>query len=188
MPKLSWLALLLLMSFMGTGVSGVENDFLSECRTVVKQFGGELKKELLVSLNKGGPLTAISVCSQKAPAIAEELSHKRGWKIARTSLKFRNPRNAPDIWEQTILESFTERSASGEVPGEMEHYEVLTVEGVQVFRYMKAITVVEPCLTCHGQQIADDLKSKLQELYPADQAIDFSVGEIIGAFSISMPM
>ena len=178
----------LMMSLMATVVFAVDNDFLAESRTVVKQFGGELKKELLASLKEGGPVNAISVCNQKAPAIAEELSRERGWTITRTSLKPRNPRNAPNTWEQRTLELFAERKASGEDPGSMENYQVMTVDGKQVFRYMKAIPVAEPCLTCHGQQVSPYLKSRLQELYPEDRAIDFSVGEIIGAFSISIPM
>ena len=188
MHKVSLLAILLIIAFMVTDVLSVENDLLSESRKVVKQFGGELKGELLSSLKEGGPLNAVSVCSQRAPAIAENISQGKSWKIARTSLKFRNPEHAPDIWEQRTLESFEERRAKGEDVGKMEHYEVLAVEGKQVFRYMKAIPAGEPCLTCHGKQIPGDLKTKLKELYPEDQSIGFSPGEIIGAFSISRSM
>ena len=188
MQRVSRLAILLMLSLMATGAFAVENDFLSESRTMVKQFGGELKGELLASLKKGDPINAITVCSQKAPAIAEYLAHGQNRVIARTSLKPRNPGNAPDLWERSTLELFAERKARGEDVGQMEHYQVLTVEGQQVFRYMKAIPVAEPCLTCHGQQITPELKSKLLELYPKDRAVGFSVGEIIGAFSISMPM
>jgi len=139
MHKVSWLASLFMMSLMVTGVFADEYDFLSESRKVVKQFGGELKQELLAALNEGGPVTAISVCSQKAPVIAEELAAGKSWTIARTSLSVRNPRHAPDMWQQKTLESFAERKASGEDPGKMEYYEVVTVEGKDVFRYMKAI-------------------------------------------------
>ena len=188
MHKVSWLASLFMMSLMVTGVFADEHDFLSESRKVVKQFGGELKQELLAALNEGGPVTALSVCSQKAPVIAKKLAAGKSWTIARTSLTVRNPRNTPDMWQQKTLESFAKRKASGEDPGKMEHYEVVTVEGKDVFRYMKAIPVVEPCLTCHGQQLTYDLKSRLNELYPEDQATGFSVGDIIGAFSVSMSM
>ena len=70
----------------------------------------------------------------------------------------------------------------------MEHYEVLNVDGKKVFRYMKAIPAGEPCLACHGKQVPHDLNAKLEELYPEDQSVGFSVGEIIGAFSIRMSM
>lgn len=188
MHKISLLAVLLTMTFMSTEVFSVENDLLSESRKIIKQFGGELKGELLSTLEEGGPLNAISVCSRKAPEIAEKMSQGKSWEIARTSLKYRNPDNAPDNWEQTVLESFEERNAKGEAVGKMEHYEVLNVDGKKVFRYMKAIPVDEPCLTCHGKQIPHDLNAKLEELYPEDQSVGFSLGEIIGAFSIRMSM
>ena len=188
MPKISLLAILLTMTFMSTEVFSVENDLLSESRKIIKQFGGELKRELLSSLDTGGPLNAVSVCTQKAPEIAEKMSQGKSWEIARTSLKYRNPDNAPDIWEQRALESFEERNVKGEAVGTMEYYEVLNIDGEKVFRYMKPIPVGEPCLTCHGQQIPHDLNAKLEELYPKDQSVGFSLGEIIGAFSIRMSM
>ncbi|MGD9018940.1 MAG: hypothetical protein PVF84_01745, partial [Desulfuromonadales bacterium] len=79
MHKVSWLASLFMMSLMVTGVFADEHDFLSESRKVVKQFGGELKQELLAALKEGGPVTALSVCSQKAPVIAEELAAGKSW-------------------------------------------------------------------------------------------------------------
>ena len=188
MHKISLLAILLTMSFMVTEALSVENDLLSESRQIVKQFGGELKGEMLSSLKEGGPINAISVCSQRAPAIAETISQGKDWKVARKSLKFRNPDNAPDTWEQKILESFEERRAKGEDVGRMEHHEVLNVEGKQVFHYMKAIPVGEPCLTCHGKQIQQDLKTSLKDLYPEDQSTGFSLGEILGAFSVTISM
>lgn len=188
MHRISLLAIVLTMAVMVTEAFSVENNLLTESRQVTKQFGGELKAELLSSLEEGGPLNAISVCSQKAPGIAEQLSQGRNLIIARTSLKFRNPENAPDMWEQRILLSFEERRVNGEAVGDMEHYEDLTVDGKQVFRYMKAIPVGEPCLTCHGTQIPRDLQTRLNELYPEDQSVGFSLGEILGAFSITLPM
>ena len=74
MHKISLLAVLLTMTFMSTEVFSVENDLVSESRKIIKQFGGELKGELLSTLEEGGPLNAISVCSRKAPEIAEKMS------------------------------------------------------------------------------------------------------------------
>lgn len=188
MYKVSLLAIFLTMSFMVSEVLSVENNLLSLSRKVVKQFGAEMKGELRSSLKTGGPLNAISVCSQKAPAIADSISQRENLKIGRTSLRTRNPDNAPDIWEQKTLESFVQRSTIGEDVGEMEHYEVMTLDGQKVFRYMKAIPAGEPCLTCHGQQIQPDLKAELDILYPKDLSTGFALGEIIGAFSIRIPM
>lgn len=188
MYKSSFLVILLTMSFAVATVSSAEDERLYESRKIVKQFAGELKGELISSLKAAGPLNAISVCSQKAPEIANNISQEQGWKITRKSLKFRNPENAPDAWERRTLESFEKRKTNGEDVGKMEHYEVLNDEGKQVFHYMKAIPVGEPCLTCHGKQLAPELKAKLKKLYPEDQSNGFSLGEVIGAFSISKSM
>lgn len=187
MLKILPFVILLTLSF-GVSPGYTSEDPVAQSRAVVKQFGGQLKTELLATLKEGGPVNAIPVCSQKAPAIAAGLSQDTGWDISRTSLKARNPKNNPDPWEQTILESFQQRRASGEDPQKMEHHEVLTMEGKRFFRYMKAIPVGQPCLTCHGEQIDPGLKAKLTEFYPEDRATGYSPGEIIGAFSIIRDM
>ena len=185
MRKASLLIIFLTGCFGVVSSYAIEEDRISESRMVIKQFASELKGELIVNLKEGGPINAISVCSEKASMIADRISQEKGWKIGRVSLRLRNPRNAPDAWERKALEAFEESSIKGADIKTLEYYETLNEGGKQVFRYMKAIPVGEPCLTCHGKQIELDLKAKLKEVYPGDQAIDFSFGEIIGAFSIS---
>ena len=160
---------------------------VARSRQAVKEFAGKLKGELLAALEEGGPVSAVSVCSEKAPAIAGGISRDKGWEIGRTSLRIRNTENAPDSWERKTLESFEERRKSGEDLTKMEHSEVVTANGKSVFRYMKAIPVGKPCLTCHGKDIVPDLAAKLKELYPEDRATGFSLGEIRGAFTITQP-
>ena len=110
----------------------------NESRAAIKEFMGSLKGELKAALKEGGPVKAINACNAKAPAITMAQSSKRGWQIGRTSLKLRNPDNAPDAWEKSVLEKFEARKAAGEDPKKMEHYEVVTQDGKQLFRYMKA--------------------------------------------------
>ena len=42
-----------------------------------KQFASELKGELIVNLKEGGPINAISVCSEKASMIADRISQRK---------------------------------------------------------------------------------------------------------------
>ncbi len=163
-------------------------DPVAESRKTVKQFAGKLKGELLSALEGGGPIKAVTVCSEKAPKIADRISGETGWEVGRTSLRVRNPGNAPDGRERQTLEDFEERRKKGGDLAKMEHSEVVTEDGKSSFRYMKVIPVGEPCLTCHGKDIAPDLASKLRELYPEDRATGFSLGEIRGAFTITGPM
>ncbi len=160
-----------------------------QSRAVIKEFAGALKAELKRAIKKGGPLEAITVCSSVAPAIARHQSIKYGWQVGRTSLKPRNPDNAPDSWEKSVLEKFEARKKAGENPGKMEYFEVVEQNGKKEFRYMKAIPVKKkPCLACHGTNIKPDIAAALDKRYPKDQARGYKAGDIRGAFSITQPM
>jgi hypothetical protein len=157
-------------------------------RTTAKEFMQTLKQELQAGMQDGGPVNAISVCNLSAPAIANTYSVRNGWDVGRTSLKLRNPANAPDAWERSVLESFEERKAAGENPAKIEHYEVVSQDGVRELRYMKAIPTAELCLVCHGENIDTVTQARLDTLYPEDQARGYKAGDIRGAFSISQPL
>lgn len=151
----------------------------------IKEFGGQLKGELQKAMKAGGPLNAISVCSEKAPAIASEVSKKHKLRIARTSLKTRNPGNRPDEWELKVLNQFEQRKAKGENPGKIAYAEIVNTNGKKVYRFMKAIPTGQLCLNCHGTKVKPEVMSKLKSLYPDDQATGFKAGDIRGAFTVS---
>lgn len=159
-------------------------------RAVVKAFMGELLGELQAAMQDGGAVNAIAVCNTKAPEIAAKAGSERGWRVARTSLKPRNPDNAPDAWETAVLKKFEARKAAGEDPAQIEYSEVVTVKAKKQFRYMKAIAIPQyaPCLQCHGKEIAPEVRAKLKALYPKDRATGYGTGDIRGAFTISQPM
>jgi len=159
-----------------------------ESRKVVKAFMGKLKSELQQAMKAGGPVRAIEVCRNKAPLIAGEMSQQTGWRVARTSLKYRNPNNAPDAWEQLVLKEFEARKAKGEDVRKLEHAEIVTVDGQKQFRYMKAIPTGKVCLKCHGEKLDPAVEKTLNQFYPHDKARGFRVGDIRGAFTITQPM
>ncbi|MBJ7533548.1 DUF3365 domain-containing protein [Rhodomicrobium vannielii ATCC 17100] len=159
-----------------------------EARGIVGRFADKLKGELVGAMKEGGPVAAISVCNTAAPAIASEAS-TGGWIVRRTSLKLRNPATAPDAWEAETLARFDAAKAGGADPTKLERAEVLDNGGQRTFRYMKAIpTAAEPCLACHGTNLAEPVKAKLAELYPDDKATGYSAGDIRGAFTLTKPL
>ena len=160
----------------------------TDSRAVVKQFAEELKGELVAAMQSGGPIAAVGVCNSRAPQIAAQASERTGWRVGRTSLKIRNPANAPDAWERSVLEDFEKRKAAGEDPQTLEYYSVVEQDGGQQFRYMKAIPTGELCLACHGSSLQPKLAEKLDALYPQDKARGFKAGDIRGAFTIIQPM
>lgn len=157
-------------------------------RAVAKAFGEDLRTQLVAALKSDGPLAAIEVCNVTAPQIAADQSRDSGWSVGRTSLRLRNPENAPDAWERGVLESFEARKAAGEDPKTLERWEVTESGEGRVFRYMKAIPTAEPCLACHGGDLKPAVAAKLDELYPEDRARGFAIGDIRGAFTIVQPM
>ena len=160
---------------------------VAEARELVKQFGGTLKGELQAAMKAGGPTAAIEVCKTRAPAIAAELSGGE-WTVARTSLKPRNPNNAPDAFEARVMEQFEAAKAEGKPVQTLEYTEVVETETGPVFRYMKAIPTQGLCLTCHGSDLSEPVKTKLDALYPQDKARGYSEGDIRGAFTLRHSM
>ena len=43
------------------------------------------------------------------------------------------------------------------------------------------------CVTCHGSTLAPDLETKLDELYPNDQARGYVAGDFRGVFWAELP-
>jgi len=150
---------------------------------LVTKLGAALKQAMADS----GPEGAISVCRDTAPLLAGSLSRQTGWKVARVSLKTRNPMiGQPDAWEQEVLYRFDEAAASGKDPARMEFSEIVTEPEGRYFRFMKALPVKPLCLTCHGTEktIPATVRARLQQDYPNDRATGYYAGQIRGAVTI----
>lgn len=161
----------------------------AQAKEIVQQFAGKLQGELQAAIKSGGPVKAIEICQERAPAIARELSDQTGWDVGRTSLKPRNPAlNAPDDWERAVLVRFDERQQAGEDVKPMAHAEVVDTGGGKALRFMKAIPTGDVCLACHGTDLTADVARALDAAYPDDQARGYSAGQVRGAFTLSRPL
>ena len=162
------------------------NPAAEEAKTLIKEFAGTLKDELQAAIKAGGPISAIAVCKDRAPAIAADLATRSGWEVKRTSLKPRNlALDTPDAWERQVLNRFEERKTAGEAADTLAFGAVADDAGTKRFRFMKAIPTGEVCLACHGKDINPDVASALDAAYPQDQARGYALGDIRGAFSVS---
>jgi len=153
----------------------------------VKQLGGHLKKEM----KSNGPVSAIKVCKDIAPDIANNLSLENGWRITRVSTKPRNSLlGTPDLWERETLASFKSRADKGESYKAMSKAEVVDEAGKSYLRFMKPLTIKPVCLNCHGsdEKIPPAVKNNLDTLYPFDQARGYKTGDLRGAVSIKQPL
>lgn len=158
---------------------------------VASAFITELGQALKTELAEGDPVAAIAVCRDIAPAIANRLSLKNGWKVTRVGTRVRNPLlGTPDAWEQRILQQFAENADAGQSYGKMAYAEIVSEPQGRYFRYMKPIPVGAVCTTCHGSKatIPEPIRRALQAHYPYDRAIGYREGELRGAVSIKQPL
>lgn len=158
---------------------------VNQARQLIKQFGSSLKGELISTMKKEGPVKAIEICNLRAPQIAAEVAAHSGWEVGRSSLRLRSADNQPDAWEMKVLKGFEARKDAGEDPGSIDYSETVQMNGQKTFRYMKAIPTEKACLTCHGTTVDPAIESRLQDLYPNDQARGYKEGDIRGAFTLS---
>lgn len=159
--------------------------YADEARAAAGMLGARLKEQLTMAMEVEGPIGAARVCSQVAPVIAEQVSDETGFIVGRTSLKTRNPANAPDAWETESMERFLTSASNNYSLNDIERfYPVTDDEGVTWFRYAKPIVMGEMCTACHGSEIAPDVQAAIHEIYPDDQATGFAPGDLRGAFTV----
>lgn len=156
-----------------------------EAKQVIMKLAGTLGGELKKAKASGGAEAAIKVCNTKAQDLTQLVADSSDWEISRTSLKLRNPDNAPDTWELNVLEQFEGKAKQGANLKTLGYSQVIVDgDGRKVFRMMKAIPVGDQCLACHGTKIKPELKERLDTLYPNDRATGFSTGDLRGAFTL----
>jgi hypothetical protein len=164
-----------------------ETAWIEQSRQLTMQLGGQLKGELTKAIADGGPIAAINVCYMRAPEIAAQLSKSSGARVGRTALRVRNPSNAPDSLERSVLEQFATDLGSGPIDRPLEAvFEIRRGDALER-RYMRAIPTDALCLTCHGKTLAPELAAAIAKSYPGDQGTGFELGQLRGAFSVIWP-
>ena len=157
---------------------------IADARAATKAFAGSLKTELIAAMQAGGPVNALGVCNLEAMPITTRVGESQNAQISRVSLKNRNPDNAPNDWQSTVLEDFDTRAANGEDIATMASVSVVDVSGKKQLRFMKAVPTEGACLACHGQTISTEVTTKLNELYPQDKATGYTPGQVRGAIVV----
>jgi hypothetical protein len=153
-------------------------------KAAIKAFAGALQTELKGAMKAGGPIAAIGVCNTQAMPITAQASADHGMTLSRVSLKNRNPANAANDWQSSVLKDFEKRKLAGKDITRLAWSETVKAGDSQEFRFMKAIPTGKVCLKCHGTQIAPEVSQVLANLYPEDRATDYKEGDIRGAFVV----
>lgn len=146
---------------------------------------GTLVTRLSGALSHGGAASAIEFCSTSASELTAGVSAEQGLDVKRTSLRYRNPANAPDEAETEALKYFQARlEEGGSLPGEW-----VQRAARDEYRYYRPLTVAAPCLGCHGSpsEIGPEVRAILDERYPEDLATDYAAGDFRGLVRVSIP-
>lgn len=149
---------------------------------LMQSLGGQLKG----ALQSGGPVSAIQVCQQAAMPLTEAAGAGReGVTIRRTTLRPRNPANAPDEIDREVLtgmEAAMDKESSP--PGAVIRWESATA------RYYRPLLVQEVCLNCHGdpESFPSALTDALAQLYPDDEATGYSLGQLRGVIRVDVSL
>ncbi len=163
-------------------------EYLPQMRAAAVRLGGDLKQRLVSTIQDQGHIVAIGVCAEEAPQISRSISAQTGLRVRRTALRTRNPENAPDQWETEQLERFSQKIAGGADPATLEAWTIISRDGEKQVRWMKPIITGAPCLACHGEAVAPELRAAIDERYPGDMATGFGLGDLRGAFTVARPL
>jgi len=144
-----------------------------------------LAAELGRAFGESGAAGAIEYCNLKAIPLIDSLSRAYQAQIRRTTLKARNPDNKPTEVEAEILEAYQFSSGQGQTVED----NIQTLDGDEIL-YTKPIVIGnELCLKCHGvagKDISQETQDILKRLYPNDEAVGYSMGDLRGMWSIRL--
>jgi hypothetical protein len=150
-------------------------------REVAMAFGKALLGELTAAIDAQGPVAAIAVCNERAPALAAAAATSE-FRVRRIGTRVRNrATNTPTEGERAILTRMESMEPDALRTAALEE----SPNGVPAV-YVPILVASPMCLMCHGEKatLAADVRAKLESLYPDDEATDYAVGDLRGAFVV----
>ncbi len=189
-PGVTALFLVVLASACGPGGDDevgpeVEAAVLEVGSSASSELMGALMENLTGAMQAGGAAGAVDFCAVRALDLTAGVALAQGLDIKRTSMRYRNPANAPDEGETEALRYYeTALAEAGELPGPW-----VQKSGRDEYRFYRPLVVAPPCLVCHGsaEEIDPAVQAILDERYPDDLATGYSVGEFRGVIRVSVP-
>jgi hypothetical protein len=145
----------------------------------IKLLGGTLKKEVQEKMKEdvNGTL-AMGFCSTRAQEITEDVNAKLPdyASVRRTALRVRNEANKPDEADVKVMQVYEKAIADKK----FDPKDIAVLETEDAYRVYKPLITKKMCLTCHGDQISDDIQAVIKKVYPNDKAIGFKEGDLRG--------
>jgi len=156
----------------------------------INRLAVTMVREVAGAIARDGPEAAVDVCHLKALPMTNGTvaGLPRITAVKRTSLKLRNPANAPDAADQLALDHIRQQMENGDAPSPLLIQRVEPPSAPPEWRVYKPLGVTANCLVCHGDpaEQPDALRAKLNKLYPADQATGYNAREWRGLIRVTV--
>jgi hypothetical protein len=151
-------------------------------KILLKTLGSNMKK----NMKSGGVMQALNFCSSEAYTLTQEVNKKlsSGVSIKRVSDNYRNPNNAPTSDELKVINAFKSLKADNIIlPTHL-----LQKIDEHTIKFYKPLVLDNPvCLKCHGDISTNtELKKKIDEIYPADKAVNYKMGDLRGLVVVTI--
>ncbi len=158
----------------------------------INRLGYMMVQEITAAVKKSGAEGAVDVAHlKKLPMTSGRLSGLPNiTAFKRTSLKLRDRANAPDAAEKLALQKFLEELTSGTAVPQVLVQRIETPNARPEWRVYRPFGTLNICLTCHGDlsEQSPELRAKLDQLYPIDQANGYTAGEWRGVLRVTVDL
>jgi len=158
-------------------------EYLKKGKEAAASTQGVLMANIGQAIQNGGAEYAVEFCNVKAMPLVDSLSSAKGVKIGRISARNRNPENKVKSEEDRRAWKYFANSKGVDASKDTVLY-----NRARNPVYYKPIHIgTETCLKCHGSRSQDiELVTleKIDDLYPADNAVNYSLGELRGLWKV----
>lgn len=156
------------------------------------RVSGRLFANLMSALQEkiasDGPEAAIAYCRLEALPLTAQIAREfpQVKNVRRTALRVRNPANAPDETDRSVLGDWL-ASWNPAAPPKPVLKEFTTDDGASELRYYRPVPAMTTCLTCHGTaaEIPANVRAAIERDYPLDEATGFREGDLRGAIVVT---
>ena len=165
---------------------------VARAKVTIKALVETLLPAVTAAVEAGGPPQGVTLCQIQAGPLTRQTLASADPAITglkRTSLRIRNPANAPDAAEQAALDRVASLIAKGQEPPPLLVQSLPEWDGKPAeIRVYRSMTVAPGCVACHGDatEFTPELSMALQNHYPDDQATGYAEGEWRGLIRVSV--
>lgn len=165
---------------------------IKDAKASIQQLVTTLSAALTAAVQEGGLNQGVVICQTQALPLTQASfsgSPSRVTGLKRTSLKVRNPANAPDSAEEAALVRVAQMLADGDpLPDLLVQQISATAESDPELRIYKPLKVAAKCLACHGDPatFSTKLRTSLAQRYPQDTATGYAAGDWRGLIRASL--